>query len=181
MVLSSSPCWTPRTSGRCATTTPSCRPPCSRTCWPGPTGTSAGPPRRSPRWAALTAWAARDRAPPAASGGRLDLDDLAELGARLVGALPEAFAFFQTLGAGHAARGAHGLVRGHAAGVLPNRRSRSAFATTLMLDSAIAAPASTGLSSPAAAIGTAATLYPNAHARFCRIVRSVARDRRIAS
>src|SRR5689334_493508 len=40
----------------------------------------------------------------------------------------------------------------------PNRRSRSAFATTLTLDAAIAAPAITGLSRPTAASGIAATL-----------------------
>jgi transcriptional regulator GlxA family with amidase domain len=38
------------------------------------------------------------------------------------------------------------------------RRSRSALATTETLDSAMASPASTGLSSPSAATGTAATL-----------------------
>ena len=40
----------------------------------------------------------------------------------------------------------------------PNRRSRSALATTDTLDSAIASPAITGLRNPAAASGSAATL-----------------------
>jgi hypothetical protein len=40
----------------------------------------------------------------------------------------------------------------------PNRRSRSALATTETLENAIASPASSGLSSPAAASGSAATL-----------------------
>ena len=39
-----------------------------------------------------------------------------------------------------------------------NRFNRNAFTTTETLDSAIAAPASNGLSSPAAASGSAATL-----------------------
>lgn len=41
----------------------------------------------------------------------------------------------------------------------------------------MAAPAIKGLSSPAAAIGMAATLYPNAQIMFIRIVRMVARAR----
>ena len=40
----------------------------------------------------------------------------------------------------------------------PNRRSRSALATTLTLENAIAADAITGLSRPIAASGSAATL-----------------------
>jgi hypothetical protein len=46
----------------------------------------------------------------------------------------------------------------HEAPVAPKRRSRSELATTLTLDNAMAAPAMTGLSNPAAASGIAAVL-----------------------
>ena len=61
------------------------------------------------------------------------------------------------------------------------RRSRSALPTTETLENTIARLATTGLRSPIAASGMAAMLYPNAQARFCLIVRSVARLRRMAS
>ena len=50
------------------------------------------------------------------------------------------------------------VVATHDASVEPKRRSRSELATTLTLDNAMAAPAITGLSSPAAASGMAAML-----------------------
>ncbi|MCY1538030.1 hypothetical protein D9M68_735520 [compost metagenome] len=50
-------------------------------------------------------------------------------------------------------------------------RSRSALLTTLTLLSAMAAPATTGLSRPAAASGMPITLYAKAQNRFWRILR----------
>ena len=50
-----------------------------------------------------------------------------------------------------------------------HRRKVSALATTLTLESAIAAPAITGLRYPSAASGMPTTLYTNAQNRPCRI------------
>src|SRR5699024_6780597 len=62
-----------------------------------------------------------------------------------------------------------------------NRRRRRLLPTTNTEENAIAAPAIIGLSSPAAASGIAATLYPNAQNRLPLIVPSVRRESRIAS
>ena len=53
--------------------------------------------------------------------------------------------------------------------------------TTNTLENATAAPAMSGFNSPAAASGSAATLQAKAQNRFALIVRSVVRDRRMAS
>src|SRR5690625_7615739 len=58
----------------------------------------------------------------------------------------------------------------------PNRCRRRLLETTSTEDSDIAAAAMSGLSSPIAARGIAARLYPNAQPRLVLIVRSVARE-----
>src|SRR5699024_5810093 len=63
----------------------------------------------------------------------------------------------------------------------PNRCRRRLLETTSTEDSDIAAAAMSGLSSPIAARGIAARLYPNAQPRLVLIVRSVARESAIAS
>src|SRR5699024_6749165 len=60
-------------------------------------------------------------------------------------------------------------------------RSRRLLPTTKTLENAIAAPASMGLSLPAAAIVSAAVLQTQAQIRLVLIVDRVLRDRRMAS
>ena len=65
--------------------------------------------------------------------------------------------------------------------MLAKPRNRKLFDTTSTDDTDIAAPAINGFSRPAAATGIAARLYPNAQARFPRIVPSVRWASRSAS